>query len=81
MMYGTSDEAKITEGNDNVDRITKLLDLGTWDVESQKARNTIVRDEVDKMHNPNMNIFDASSSCWLCNFYISLQPCSWESHS
>ncbi|MFB9757468.1 CD3337/EF1877 family mobilome membrane protein [Ectobacillus funiculus] len=56
MMYGTSDEAKITEGNDNVDRITKLLDLGTWDVESQKARNTIVRDEVDKMHNPNMNI-------------------------
>lgn len=56
MMYGTSDEAKITEGKDKADRITKLLELKTWDVESQKARSKIAQDEAEQKHNPNMNI-------------------------
>jgi hypothetical protein len=55
MMYGTSDETKITEGKDNADRITKLLELGT-DLDSLNARNKIVEKEVTDKHNLNMDI-------------------------
>lgn len=54
MMYGTSDEAEITK--DNKDRITKLLELKTSDVESKETRNKIVNEEVQQNKNDNMNI-------------------------
>ncbi|WP_028401071.1 CD3337/EF1877 family mobilome membrane protein [Ectobacillus panaciterrae] len=57
MMYGTSDEAKITEGKGNTDRITKLLELNIWDVASEQERNTIAQDEVRNKQNSNMSVF------------------------
>ncbi|MED3950274.1 CD3337/EF1877 family mobilome membrane protein [Priestia aryabhattai] len=56
MMYGTSDEAEITKGKGNSDRITKLLELKTWNLNAQEARNEIVKEEVEKKNNENMSI-------------------------